>query len=77
MPHLNIAREGPAVVSVENQLWIIGGKTYPAVEKYLGSIEIFDNESNQWILHDADSGLSLEINKNQECLSVVINRNIT
>ena len=77
MPDLNIAREGPAVVSVENELWVIGGKTGPGDEEYQGSVEIFDNECNKWVLHGKDSGLNLKINKNQECQSIVMERHVS
>ena len=77
MPDLNVAREGPAVVSVENQLWIIGGKTGPGDEKYQGTVEIFDNDTKKWIIYDDESGLNLEFNKNQECLSVVMERMVS
>ena len=76
MPDLHIAREGPAVVSVENELWVIGGKIGPGDEEYQGSVEIFDIECNIWVLHGKDSGLSLKINKNQECQSIVIERQV-
>ena len=75
MPDLNLAREGPAVASIENQLWIIGGKTDRSEnEKLQGTVEIFDEESQKWILQNEDKGLNLKINKSQECLAVVMNR---
>ena len=77
MPNLNVAREGPAIVSVENQLWVVGGKTGPGDEEFQGSVEIFDNHLNAWILHGKESNLNLEINKNQECQSIVMERLVT
>ena len=77
MPNLNVAREGPAIVSVENQLWVVGGKTGPGDEEFQGSVEIFDNDLNAWILHGKESNLNLEINKNQECQSIVMERLVT
>ena len=75
MPDLNLAREGPAVASIENQLWIIGGKTDRSEnEKLQGTVEIFDEESQKWILQNEERGLNLKINRNQECLAVVMNR---
>ena len=77
MPNLNVAREGPAIVSVENQLWVVGGKTGPGDEEFQGSVEIFDNDLNAWILHGKESNLNLEMNKNQECQSIVMERLVT
>jgi len=74
MPNLNIPREGPAVIVVENQLWIVGGKIGPGNEDQKGSVEIFDNESNKWILSDKSSSLHLNVNTNQECQAVIVER---
>ena len=74
MPDLNVAREGPAVASVENQLWIIGGKIGAGDEDFQGSVEIFDKSSNKWILYGKDSALNLDLNKNQECQAIIIER---
>jgi hypothetical protein len=77
MPDLNVAREGPAVASVENQLWIIGGKVGSGDDDFQGSVEIFDKSSSKWILYGKDSGLTLDINKNQECQSIIIERMVS
>ncbi len=77
MPDLNVAREGPAVASVENQLWIIGGKIGSGDEDLQGSVEIFDKSSRKWILYGNDSGLNLDINKNQECQSIIMERMVS
>ena len=74
MPNLNIPREGPAVIVVENQLWIVGGKIGPGDEDQKGSVEIFDNESKKWILSDKSSSLHLNVNTNQECQAVIVER---
>ena len=74
MPNLNIAREGPAVIVVENQLWIVGGKIGPGDEEMKGSVEIFDSELKKWILSDKASGLHLTVNTNQECQAVIVER---
>ena len=74
MPDLNVPREGPAVITVENQLWIIGGKMGPGNENYQGSVEIFDSESNKWVLSDKSSGLYSTVNANQECQAVIVER---
>ena len=74
MPDLNVAREGPAVASLENKLWIIGGKIGSEDKDFQGSVEIFDKSSSKWILYGKDSGLNLENNKNQECQSIIMER---
>ena len=74
MPDLNIPREGPAVIAVEDQLWIIGGKIGPGNEDFQGSVETFDNESNKWVLADRSSGLYSTANTNQECQAVIVER---
>ena len=74
MPDLNVPREGPAVIAVENQLWIIGGKIGPGNENYQGSVEMFDSESNKWVLSDKSSGLCSTVNANQECQAVIVER---
>ena len=74
MPDLNVPREGPAVIAVENQLWIIGGKIGPGYESYQGSVEMFDSESNKWVLSDKSSGLCSTVNANQECQAVIVER---
>ena len=74
MPDLNIPREGPAVITVEKQLWVIGGKVGPGNEEFQGSVEIYDNESNKWVLSDKLSNLTLVANTNQECQAVIVER---
>ena len=74
MPDLNVAREGPAVASVESQIWIIGGKIGAGHEDFQGSVEIFDKSTSKWILYGKDSGLNLDLNKNQECQAIIIER---
>ena len=78
MPDLNLGREGPAVASIENELWVIGGKTDKSEnEKLQGTVEIFNEESQKWILQNEDNGLNLRINKSQECFAVVMNRAVS
>ena len=74
LPDLNVAREGPGVASIESQLWVIGGKMDTDDETLHGSVEVFDEKENCWIIQKQDSCLDLRLNKNQECVAVVLDR---